>query len=57
MPKKLAIEVTPCNLKMIEIERTALKKKVEAERLSFQGLIEKLNQVTLSFPGGPAKRT
>ena len=49
LPKKLAIEVTASNLKMIEIERTALKKKVEKERLSFQGLIEKLNQVTLLF--------
>jgi len=49
LPKKLAIEVTPSNLKMIEIERTSLKKKVERERLSFQGLIEKLNQMTLSF--------
>ena len=49
LPKKLAIEVTPSNLKMIEIERTSLKKKVERERLSSQGLIEKLNQVTLSF--------
>jgi len=49
IPNKKAIEVTPSNLKMIEIERAALKKKVEQERLSFQGLIEKLNQVTLSF--------
>jgi large subunit ribosomal protein L9 len=49
LPKKLAIEVTPSNLKMIEIERTALKKKVEQERLSFRGLVEKLDQVTLSF--------
>ncbi len=42
---------------MIEIERLALKKKVEQERQSFQGVIEKLNQVTLTFPGGPARRT
>ena len=49
IPKKLAIEVTASNLKMIEIERAALKKKVETERLSFQGLIEKLNQMTLTF--------
>lgn len=49
LPKKLAIEVTPSNLKMIEIERKALKKKVEQERQSFQGLIERLNQVSLSF--------
>jgi large subunit ribosomal protein L9 len=49
VPKKLAIEVTASNVKMIEIERTALKKKVEVERKSFQGLIEKLNQTSLTF--------
>jgi large subunit ribosomal protein L9 len=50
IPKKLGIEVTASNLKMIEIERQALKKKVEQERQSFQGTIQKLNQVTLTFP-------
>jgi len=49
VPKKLAIEVTSSNVKMIDIERTALKKKVETERKSFQGLIEKLNQASLTF--------
>lgn len=49
IPRKLALEVTSSNLKMIEIERAALKKKVEAERQSFQDTIQKLNQVTLSF--------
>jgi large subunit ribosomal protein L9 len=49
IPRKLALEVTPSNVKMIEIERQALKKKLEVERQSFQGLIQKLNQVTLSF--------
>jgi large subunit ribosomal protein L9 len=49
IPKKLAIEVTASNLKMIEIERAALKKKVEQERLSFRGLIEKLNGEILTF--------
>ncbi len=49
LPRKLAIEVTPSNVKMIEIERQALKKKVESERLSFRDLIGKLNEVTLSF--------
>ncbi len=49
IPRKLALEVTPTNVKMIEIERQALKKKAEAERQSFQGVIQKLNQVTLSF--------
>lgn len=50
IPRKLAIEVTASNLKMVEIERQALKKKVEQERQSFQGTIQKLNQVTLTFP-------
>jgi large subunit ribosomal protein L9 len=50
IPRKLALEVTPSNMKMIEIERQALKKKVEQERLSFQDTIRKLNQVTLTFP-------
>jgi large subunit ribosomal protein L9 len=49
IPKKLAIKVTASNVKMIEIEGAALKKKVEAERKSFQGLVEKLNQVSLTF--------
>jgi large subunit ribosomal protein L9 len=49
IPRKLALEVTPTNVKMIEIERQALKKKADAERQSFQGVIQKLNQVTLSF--------
>jgi large subunit ribosomal protein L9 len=50
IPRKLAIEVTASNIKMIDIERQALKKKVAQERQSFQGLIQKLAQVTLTFP-------
>lgn len=49
IPRKLGLEVTPSNMKSVEIDRKALKKKVEQERLSFQDLIQKLNQVTLSF--------
>lgn len=49
IPRKMAIAVTPTNIKMIEIERAALKKKAEAERKTFQSLVEKLNQVTLTF--------
>ena len=49
IPKKLALEVTPANVKMIEIERQALKKKADEERQSFQSLIQKLDQVSLSF--------
>jgi large subunit ribosomal protein L9 len=50
IPRRLALEVTPRNMKMIEIERQALKKKIEQERLSFQDTIRKLNEVTLTFP-------
>jgi large subunit ribosomal protein L9 len=49
IPRKLALVVTPSNMKMIGIEQSVLKKKVEQERLSFRDLIERLNQVTLSF--------
>jgi large subunit ribosomal protein L9 len=49
VPKKLALEVTASNMKMIAVEQQVLKKKIEQERLSYQELIEKLNQVTLSF--------
>ncbi|UCE22795.1 MAG: 50S ribosomal protein L9 [Candidatus Aminicenantes bacterium] len=49
IPKKIALEVTSSNMKMIEIEQQALKKEVEKERASYQTLIEKLNETTLSF--------
>lgn len=49
IPRKLALEVTPKNVKMIEIEQQALKKKREKEALASQSLIQKLNQVTLTF--------
>jgi len=49
IPRNMALAVTPTNIKMIEIERQALKKKAEAERQSFQSLVQKLNQVSLTF--------
>ena len=49
IPEKIALEVTSSNMKMIEIERRALKKRLEKERQSFEGLIQKLNQVALIF--------
>lgn len=49
IPRKMALAVTATNLKSIEIERQSLKKKVEIERKSFQSLVEKLNQVSLTF--------
>lgn len=49
IPKKIALEVTPSNMKMIEIEQQALKKELEKERASYKDLIEKLNATSLSF--------
>jgi large subunit ribosomal protein L9 len=49
IPRKMAMAVTATNMKAIEIERQALKKKLEAERKTHQSLVEKLNQVTLTF--------
>jgi large subunit ribosomal protein L9 len=49
LPKKMALELTPTNMKMIEMEQKALRKGLEKEMKSVQALIERLNQVTLSF--------
>ncbi len=49
IPKRFALEVTSSNIKMIEIERQALRKKLEKERTSYQDIIQKLTQTTLSF--------
>jgi large subunit ribosomal protein L9 len=49
LPRRMAIEVTSTNLKMIEIEKQALAKKIEQERQSFQDLIRRLDGVTLTF--------
>ena len=49
IPRRLALEVTASNTKLIAVEKAALKKKVEQERLSYRDLIQRLNAVTLSF--------
>jgi len=49
IPRKLAMEVTPSNIKMVEMRQKALKKKEEKERLSYQELIKKLNEVHLEI--------
>lgn len=49
IPKKIAIEVTSSNMKMIEIEQKVLQKGFEKERASYQELTDRLNAVTLSF--------
>jgi large subunit ribosomal protein L9 len=49
IPRKLAIQVTPSNMKMIEMQQKALRKKLEKEVESFQSVIEQLSQVSLSF--------
>jgi len=49
LPRKLALAVTHSNVKMVEIEQAALRKKVEQERSTFQDLIQRLNKVILIF--------
>jgi len=49
LPRRLAMEVTPANIKVVEMQQKALKKKLEKERLTYQELINKLNEVTLTF--------
>jgi len=49
IPRKMALAVTATNLKTIEIERQSLKKKAEVERKTFQTLVQKLNEVSLTF--------
>ncbi len=49
IPKKIAIEVTSRNMKMIEIEKKILQKGFEKEMASYQEFIDRLNAVTLSF--------
>lgn len=49
IPRKLALEVMASNMKMVEIERQDLKKKIEKERLSYQDLIGRLHELTITF--------
>ncbi len=49
IPRRLALEVTSSNLKMIGVEQKALKKKLEKEVVSYQSLMERLKQASLSF--------
>lgn len=49
IPRRLALKVTPSNMKMVDMEQRSLRKKLEQEVQSFQGVIEQLNQTSLSF--------
>lgn len=49
IPKKMAIEVTAANIKMIEMIQKSLRKGLEKEMKVYQSLIERLNAVTLTF--------
>lgn len=49
IPKKMALEVTASNKKMIDMEQAALKKHLEKARMSYQDVIQRLGSTTLSF--------
>ena len=40
IPRNIAIEVTPSNMKMIEMEQKALKKKLDKEMSSYKETID-----------------
>jgi len=49
IPKKMAVEITSTNAKMIAIEQAALQKGFEQEKSAYNELIQRLDQVSLSF--------
>jgi large subunit ribosomal protein L9 len=49
IPRKLALQVTSSNMKMVEMEQKALRKKLDREVESFQSVIDQLNQTSLTF--------
>lgn len=49
LPKKLAMEVTPSNMKMIGMEQQALKKRFEQEKSSHQDIFDKIQQTRVIF--------
>ncbi len=49
VPRKLGIEVTAANIRMIEMQQRSLKKKLAQETVSFQNVIDRINQTSLSF--------
>jgi len=49
IPKKIALEVTPTNKNLIEMEQKALRKGLEQEMKSYQALSGRLNEVVLTF--------
>jgi len=49
IPRKLAIKVSPSNMKMIEMEQQALRKKFNQEKATHQDLVDKLNETRLTF--------
>lgn len=49
IPKKLALEVIPSNMKMIEMEQLALRKKFDQEKSTYQDFIDRLKETRLTF--------
>ncbi len=49
IPKKIALEVTSTNTKMIEMVQKALRKGLEKDIATFKSLIDRLNDTTLTF--------
>jgi large subunit ribosomal protein L9 len=50
IPKQLAMEATPANMKVFEQQRRQLQKKLDEERFQAQELAEKLQQLEIVIP-------
>lgn len=50
VPRKLAVEATPGNLKTLEMRRRALTKRAREEEKTAQELAARLSQVTVTIP-------
>ncbi len=50
IPKKLALEATPGNLKSFEQQKKKLQEKLDAEKFAAQDLSQKIEQLELKIP-------
>ncbi len=50
IPKKMALEATPGNLKDFEQQRKKLQEKLDAEKFAAQDLSQKLEQIEVKIP-------
>jgi large subunit ribosomal protein L9 len=50
IPKKMAMEATPANMRVFEQQRQQLQKRLDEERFRAQGFADKLQQLEIVIP-------